>query len=195
MNFDYENQARAMDYQFICGIDEAGIGPLAGDVYAAAVILPNDVYIDGLNDSKKLTHSKRLTLYEAIKANATAWSVASASAQEIDRINIRQAVALAMKRAIEGLQRQADYALVDGNYTFELPLPYQAIVKGDGKSMSIAAASILAKVARDAYMETQHETYPMYGFDRHKGYPTKAHYQALAEYGPSPIHRRSFRLL
>ncbi|MCL2547134.1 MAG: ribonuclease HII [Oscillospiraceae bacterium] len=199
MNHVYERQARAKGYYAVCGVDEAGVGPLAGDVYAAAVILPSvddcqALSLDGLDDSKKLTPKKRLALSQRIQGQAIAWSVSTASVQEIDQFNIRGATRLAMQRAIEALQPSADYAIIDGNYNFELPLPYQAIVKGDTLSLSIAAASILAKVARDIYMHKLHEVYPVYGFDRHKGYPTKAHYTALQAYGASPAHRRSFRL-
>lgn len=175
-----------------CGIDEAGRGPLAGDVYAAAVILPPDMVIEGANDSKKLTEKQRDALYDEIISKALAWSVGIATVEEIERINILQAAMLAMTRAYEGLSVHAGYALIDGNKTPALPIPCEAVVKGDGTSASIACASIIAKVSRDRYMAEMAERYPEWQFERHKGYGTKLHYQMIDKYGESPIHRHSF---
>ena len=177
----------------ICGVDEAGRGPLAGPVVAAAVILDPRQPIDGLNDSKKLTAVRRETLAVEIREKALAWAVAEASVQEIDRINILQASLLAMQRAVSGLSLMPEKALVDGNKCPVLACPVEAIVGGDGKLAAIAAASILAKTVRDAQMQELHVLYPQYGFDRHKGYPTALHLAALREHGISPVHRRSFR--
>ncbi|MCI5802119.1 MAG: ribonuclease HII [Oscillospiraceae bacterium] len=189
--FDREEYARGFDV--ICGADEAGRGPLAGPVFAAAVILPREEEIEGLNDSKKLTEKRREKLYDEIVSRAVSWSVQRVDAEEIDRINILQASLLAMKRAIEALSPTPDMAYIDGNRTPELELiPAQAVVKGDGRSACIAAASILAKVSRDRYMLELHRQYPMYGFDKHKGYPTRLHYEMLGRYGVSPVHRKSF---
>jgi ribonuclease HII len=176
----------------VCGIDEAGRGPLAGPVVAAAVILDPARPIPGLNDSKKLSEKKRLVLAEMIRERAIAWAVAEASVEEIDRINILQASLLAMQRAVAGLAVRPISALVDGNRCPKLDIPAEAIVQGDGKIASIAAASILAKTVRDAGMRVLHVQYPQYGFDRHMGYPTAAHFKALEEHGASPVHRRSF---
>lgn len=176
----------------VCGIDEAGRGPLAGTVVAAAVILDPLRPIPGLNDSKKLSEKKRDALAVLIRERAITWAVASASVEEIDRLNILHATMLAMQRAVAGLAVQPTGAMVDGNRCPKLDIPCEAVVKGDGKIASIAAASILAKTVRDAEMLTLHEQYPMYGFDRHMGYPTAAHFQALQEHGASPVHRRSF---
>ncbi len=175
-----------------CGVDEAGRGPLAGPVVAAAVILDPSNPIAGLNDSKKLSAKRRECLAIEIRAKALAWAVAEASVEEIDRINILQASLLAMRRAVEALQIPPELALIDGNRCPELPCPASAIVGGDGKVASIAAASILAKTVRDAGMLEMHEIYPMYGFDRHMGYPTAVHLAALKEHGPCPEHRRSY---
>ena len=175
-----------------CGVDEADRGPLAGPVVAAAVILDPLNPISGLNDSKKLSAKRRDALAVEIRAKALAWSVAEASVEEIDRINILQASLLAMRRAVEGLKIQPETALIDGNRCPQLACPAEAIVGGDGKVASIAAASILAKTVRDAGMLVLHAEYPMYGFDRHMGYPTALHLQALREHGPSPVHRRSY---
>ena len=175
-----------------CGVDEAGRGPLAGPVVAAAVILDPLNPISGLNDSKKLSAKRRDALAVEIRAKALAWSVAEASVEEIDRINILQASLLAMRRAVEGLKIQPETALIDGNRCPPLACPAEAVVGGDGKVASIAAASILAKTVRDAGMLVLHAEYPMYGFDRHMGYPTALHLQALREHGPSPVHRRSY---
>ena len=176
----------------VCGVDEAGRGPLAGPVVAAAVILDPNQPIAGLNDSKKLSVKRREALAIEIRAKALAWAVAEASVEEIDRINILQASMLAMRRAVESLAVQPSRALVDGNRCPELSCPVEAVVGGDGLVASIAAASILAKTVRDAEMMMLHATYPMYGFDRHMGYPTAVHVAALKEYGVSPVHRRSF---
>lgn len=176
----------------ICGADEAGAGPLAGDVYAAAVILPWGWTPEGLDDSKKVTPKCRERLFDEICAAAVSWSVASVEAAVIDEINILTARLLAMDRAIQGLKPSPDFALIDGNYDKGISCPHRAVVKGDSLSASIAAASILAKVSRDRYMEEMAETYPEYEFDRHKGYPTKRHYELLRQYGPCPIHRKSF---
>lgn len=177
----------------VCGVDEAGRGPLAGPVVAAAVILDSSRPIDGLNDSKKLSAKRREALAGEIRAKALAWAVAEASVDEIDRINILQASLLAMQRAVAGLAINPAKALVDGNQCPDLSYPVEAIVGGDGKIAAIAAASILAKTIRDAGMLELHATYPMYGFDRHMGYPTAVHLKALREHGVSPVHRRSFR--
>lgn len=176
----------------VCGVDEAGRGPLAGPVVAAAVILDPARPIDGLNDSKKLSAKRREALAIAIRERALAWSVAEASVEEIDRINILQASMLAMRRAVETLGVRPEKALIDGNRCPELPCPAEAIVGGDGKVAAIAAASILAKTVRDAGMLVLHAEYPVYGFDRHMGYPTALHLKALREHGPSPVHRLSY---
>ena len=175
-----------------CGVDEAGRGPLAGPVVAAAVILDPDNPVDGLNDSKKLSAKRRAALAVEIRAKALAWAVAEASVEEIDRINILQASLLAMRRVVDGLALRPERALIDGNKCPRLDCPAEAIVGGDGKVASIAAASILAKTVRDAGMLTLHVIYPVYGFDRHMGYPTAFHLQALRAHGPSPVHRRSY---
>lgn len=184
-------------YSLLCGVDEAGAGPLAGPVYAAAVILPRELEIPGLNDSKKLTEKQREALYEQIAAQAEAWSVAFATAEEIDEIDILNARMLAMQRAIDGLTFKPDLCLIDGNRDhgsrIAIEVPHVTLVGGDGKSASIAAASILAKVSRDRYVSRELDAlYPQYGFARHKGYGTKAHYAALDEYGPCPAHRKTF---
>ena len=176
----------------ICGVDEAGRGPLAGPVCAAAVILPRGLEIPGLTDSKKLTDKKRRELYPVIKEQALAYGIAFASEQEIDEINILQATFLAMQRAIDQLAGKADLALIDGNREKDFGLPVKTVVKGDSLSASIAAASVLAKVTRDDLMLTMAEAYPQYGFDIHKGYGTKAHYEALRAHGPCQIHRMTF---
>jgi len=179
-------------YRLVAGVDEAGRGPLVGAVVAAAVILDPQQPIVGLNDSKKLSASKREQLAEQIKIQSIGWSVCSVEADEIDRINILQASLLAMKRAVESLPEAADFALIDGNKLPQLNCEAAAIVKGDARVEAIAAASILAKVERDAQMQALHLTYPQYEFDRHKGYPTKAHMALLQRHGPCPQHRRSF---
>ncbi len=191
--YSFENELRQRGFTAVCGIDEAGCGPLAGPVYAAAVILdPNDP-IEGLNDSKKLTEKKREALFPQIQSRARAWAIASASAREIDELNILQARLLAMRRACALLEVRPDHALVDGNRDPELPdVPTLLIVGGDGKSASIAAASILAKVARDHAMLELDQQYPQYLFAKHKGYPTKLHEEKLVEFGACPEHRQSF---
>ncbi|WP_374327469.1 ribonuclease HII [Azonexus sp.] len=176
----------------VCGVDEAGRGPLAGPVVAAAVILDPARPIVGLNDSKKLSERRRAALAIEIREKALAWAVAEASVEEIDRLNILHASLLAMQRAVAGLGVAPERALIDGNRCPRLPVPAEAVVKGDGKIASIAAASILAKTVRDAGMLVLHEQYPHYGFDRHMGYPTPAHFAALEAHGASPVHRRSF---
>ena len=176
----------------ICGVDEAGRGPLAGLVCAAAVILPEHLVIPGLNDSKKLTDKKRRELFPIIQERAIAYGIAFASEQEIDELNILQATFLAMKRAIAQLEGKADFALIDGNRETDFGVPCMTVVKGDSRSANIAAASVLAKVTRDIYMENLAEEYPQYGFEIHKGYGTKAHYAALTEHGMCPAHRRTF---
>ena len=186
MEFRYEDAARSRGFSLICGIDEAGRGPLAGPVYAAAVILPQDCDLPGLNDSKKLSEKRREALFPKIKEQAIAWAVASASVEEIDSLNILQATFL------EALDPPADYALVDGNRTPPLSIPAQTIIGGDGLSPSIAAASILAKVSRDHYMETLDRLYPEYQFIKHKGYGTALHRELILKNGPSPVHRKSF---
>lgn len=178
--------------QTICGVDEAGAGPLAGRVYAAAVILPRGWDAPYLNDSKKVTEKRREVLYEKIIQAAESYAIAWADEKEIDEINILNARMLAMERAINALDRKPDLALIDGNRSTGITCPNETVVKGDARSASIAAASILAKVARDRYMLEQAERYPQYAFERHKGYPTKLHYERLREYGPSPIHRLTF---
>ena len=190
--FLYENELIEKGYANICGVDEAGRGPLAGPVCAAAVILkPNDI-IEGVNDSKKLTEKKRELLYDVIKDRALSYSIAFATVEEIEELNILNATMLAMKRAVEGLDVPPSYAIIDGNKTPQLEIPCNYIVKGDAKSMSIAAASILAKVTRDRLLLEYAEQYPQYQFEKHKGYGTKAHREALLEYGPCPVHRLSF---
>lgn len=189
--FEFDKTLRN-EYHSICGIDEAGRGPLAGDVYAAAVVLNDDVVINGLNDSKKLSEKKREQLFDEIIAKADSYCIATASVAEIEEFNILQATFLAMRRAYEGLNVSVEMALVDGNRDPQLSCATQTVVKGDGTSASIAAASILAKVSRDRYMKQIAEEYPQYRFDKHKGYGTKLHYELLEKYGPSSVHRMSF---
>jgi len=176
----------------ICGVDEAGRGPLAGPVYAAAVILPDNLEIPGLDDSKKLTDKRRRELMPIIKEKAIAYGIGVATEKEIDDINILQATFLAMQRALDQLAGKADFALIDGNREKDFGLPVMTVVKGDSRSANIAAASILAKVSRDDYMEQMAQKYPEYGFEIHKGYGTKAHYEALRTYGHCPLHRLTF---
>ncbi len=194
MDYSYENNALLNGYKTVCGIDEAGRGPLAGPVYAAAVILPTGLEIEGLNDSKKLSEKKREQLFPIICEKAIAYSIGIATEKEIDEINILNATFLAMKRAVEGLSVKPDYALVDGNRYPKISndIKEEVVVKGDAKSMSIAAASILAKVSRDRFMLEVTKEYPQYCFEQHKGYGTKLHYEKILEYGPSPIHRMTF---
>ena len=188
----YEMALIRQGLEFVCGVDEAGRGPLAGPVCAAAVILPPDVRIDGLNDSKKLTEARREALFPVICETATAFSVAFADEKEIDAYNILQATFLAMRRAVEGLSVPAQYALIDGNRMPPLLIPGETIVKGDALCQSIAAASVLAKVSRDRLMLEYDKAYPQYAFAKHKGYGTALHYEKLRAYGPSPIHRLTF---
>ena len=190
--WEIENSHFDKGIRIICGVDEAGRGPLAGPVCAAAVILPPNLEIPGLNDSKKLTDKRRRELFPIIKEQALAYGIGFASHEEIDQINILQATYLAMERAIAQLSIKPELALIDGNRAKDFGIPVQTVVKGDSLSASIAAASILAKVSRDDLMTQAAQDYPQYQFDIHKGYGTKAHYQALTEYGPSPIHRMTF---
>ena len=194
MTFDYffENEAQESGYLNVCGIDEAGRGPLAGNVVAAAVILPKGLVIDGLDDSKKLSEKKREALFDIIQKEAISFSVAWATPREIDELNILGATMLAMHRAVDGLDLPADFALIDGNTARGFSIPVKTIVKGDAKSPSIAAASILAKVTRDRQCLELDEKYPEYGFKKHKGYPTKDHMNKLREIGPCEEHRKSF---
>lgn len=194
--WQFEKEAMAEGRTLVCGCDEAGAGPLAGPVYAAAVILPLGLDIPGLDDSKKLTEKKREALFPVIQEKALAWSVAAVDAAEIDRTDILSARMKAMQLAIDGLSPKPDFALIDGNRdrgrTAAITAPHRCLVKGDSLSASIAAASILAKVSRDRYMTEAAAQYPVYCFDKHKGYGTKLHYELLREHGPSPIHRRTF---
>lgn len=196
MDWFLESNARKLGFQAVCGCDEAGAGPLAGRVYAAAVILPNGLELPFLNDSKKVTPRRREVLYDQIKASAVAWAVAWAEAEEIDEFDILNCRMLAMQRAIDQLAVKADYALIDGNRDhgsrFAITTAHETVIGGDGVSPSIAAASILAKVSRDQYMEEMAVLYPEYEFAKHKGYPTKRHYELVRQFGPCPIHRRSF---
>ena len=187
-----EAQCRREGALLVCGADEAGAGPLAGDVYAAAVILPWGWVPEGLNDSKQVTPKRRDRLFDEIREKAVAWAVTSVDAAAIDEMNILAARLLAMDRAIKALDPAADFALIDGNRDKGISCPHRTVVKGDSLSANIAAASILAKVSRDRYMEEMAKVYPEYEFDRHKGYPTKRHYELLRQYGPCPIHRKSF---
>lgn len=190
--WELENEIYAEGFSLICGVDEAGRGPLAGPVYAAAVILPRDAVIEGLNDSKKLTEKKREALFDVITERALTYGIASASVEEIEKLNILNATFLAMNRAIDKLDPAPELALIDGNRSTGIAMPSRCVVKGDSRCADIAAASILAKVSRDRYMLTLAEKYPQYHFEQHKGYGTKLHYEALKEYGPSPEHRPSF---
>ena len=189
---EYEEKRYSEGYTAVCGCDEAGRGPLCGPVVAAAVILPRGVTIEGLDDSKKLTEKKRERLFDVIKQTALAYCIAEASPEEIDELNILNASMLAMRRAVEGLSVKADFALIDGNCSRGFETPTETVVKGDSKSYSIAAASVLAKVTRDRGCIELDARYPEYGIAKHKGYPTKDHMDAVREHGPSPIHRRSF---
>lgn len=192
LDYTLENQLHDEGFNAVCGVDEAGRGPLCGPVFAAACILPEGLVLEGLNDSKKLTPKKRDKLFDLICENAIAYCIASASVAEIDELNILEADLLAMRRAIDGLSTKADFALIDGNIARDFQIPARAIIGGDAKSPSIAAASILAKVARDRDCITLDEQYPQYGIAKHKGYGTKQHMDALRTYGPSPIHRKQF---
>ena len=192
-DFSCENEARIKGYKLVCGVDEAGRGPLAGPVCAAAVILPDNCEIEGLNDSKKISEKKREALFDIIKEKAVAYSIAYGSLEEIEEYNILEATYLAMNRAIEGLNTKADFALIDGNRVPKgIKIPCETVVKGDSKSCSIAAASILAKVTRDRLMLEYDKKYPQYLFAQHKGYGTKAHYEAIKQHGVCEIHRLSF---
>lgn len=192
MTYEYENLLKKKGYSVICGVDEAGRGPLAGPVFAAAVILPEGLQDLGINDSKKLSEKKRDALFDLICEKAVDYSIASASEKEIDEINILNATFLAMKRAVEGLKIKPDFALIDGNRKPNTGVEEMPLVKGDAKSISIAAASILAKVSRDRYLLELDKKYPEYLFSQHKGYPTKLHYEKIKEHGISPVHRLSF---
>lgn len=191
-DYSIEQELHERGYKYVCGIDEAGRGPLCGPVFAAACILPDGLYIEGLNDSKKLTEKKREKLFDIIKEEAIAYCIASASVEEIDELNILEADLLAMRRAIDGLAVKADFAIIDGNVARDFQIPAAPVIKGDATSMSIAAASVLAKVARDRICIDLDREYPQYGIAKHKGYGTKAHMDALREHGPSPIHRKKF---
>lgn len=190
--YEYENEKYQEGYKAVCGCDEAGRGPLCGPVVAAAVILPPDLIIEGLDDSKKLTEKKREKLFDIIKESAISYAIAEATPEEIDEINILNASMLAMRRAVDALSVKADFALIDGNCSRGFDIPTQTVVKGDAKSYSIAAASILAKVTRDRQCIELDKQYPMYNIAKHKGYPTKEHMEAVRKYGPAPIHRKSF---
>lgn len=197
-DFSIEIQLNEQNYHVVCGVDEAGRGPLCGSVVAAACVLPHDVDLPGLNDSKKLTPKKRDILFDLICRRALAFGIAESTVDEINELNILEATLLAMRRAIENLHTPdgelvtADFALIDGNIDRDFPIPAKAVIKGDATSMSIAAASILAKVTRDRMCEEMDAMYPIYGIAKHKGYGTKAHMDALRAYGPSPIHRKKF---
>lgn len=192
LEYNLEAELQAQGFAQVCGVDEAGRGPLCGPVVAAACILPIGLVLDGLNDSKKLTAKKREKLFDEICQNAIAYSIAESSVEEIDEFNILEASLLAMRRAIDGLPIKADFALIDGNVSRDFQLPARAIVHGDAISPSIAAASILAKVTRDRMCEDLDRQYPQYGIAKHKGYGTKVHMDALRTYGPAPIHRKQF---
>ena len=192
MTWEFEEKAWANGFSAVCGVDEAGRGPIAGPVCAAAVILPGGVVIDGLNDSKKLSEKKREALFDEITRQAVAWSVSLVDEKTIDEINILQATYRAMRQAVEGLTTPADFVYVDGNRSEGLTVPFECVVSGDAKVPSVAAASILAKVTRDRLMRQFGERYPVYGFEKHKGYETRAHDEALLAHGPCPIHRMSF---
>lgn len=192
LQYELENELISQGYSAICGVDEAGRGPLCGPVVAAAVILPSGLYIEGLNDSKKLTEKKREKLFDLICESAVAYSIAEASVEEINATNILEATMTAMKRAILGLKIPSDFALIDGNIARDFPIPARPVIHGDALSPSIAAASILAKVTRDRMCIELDRQYPHYGILKHKGYGTKDHMEALRQYGPSPIHRTKF---
>ncbi len=191
-SFDYEIAAYQKGYTAVCGCDEAGRGPLCGPVVAAAVILPTDRIIEGLNDSKKLSEKRREALYDIILSRAVAYGIAEASPEEIDEINILNASMLAMRRAVEQMSVKADFAIIDGNHSRGFSIDTLPLVKGDSLSYSVAAASVLAKVTRDRICQELHRAYPMYGIDKHKGYPTKVHMDAVRTYGPCPIYRKTF---
>lgn len=190
--YEIENEKLNEGYKYICGVDEAGRGPLAGPVYAAAVILPSNFVIPGLNDSKKLSEKRREELFDVITENAIAYSIASVDEKRIDEINILNATFEAMNNAVNSLSISPDFCLIDGNRIKNMTIPHETIVKGDAKSASIAAASILAKVSRDRFIIEMSKKYPQYGFENHKGYGTAAHNEAILKYGPCEIHRRTF---
>ena len=192
-DYEYEKAAVSRGFKYICGVDEAGRGPLAGPVCAAAVILPEDACIPGLNDSKKLSEKKREQLFDVITGKALAYCVAYGTLEEIEEFNILEATFLAMNRAVEGLKIKSDFALIDGNRAPKgIKIPCETVVKGDAKSMSVAAASVLAKVSRDRLMLEYDKKYPLYDFKKHKGYGTKEHTELIKKYGPCEIHRLSF---
>lgn len=188
----YENEKRSRGFRLVAGVDEAGRGPLAGPVFAACVILPEGCQIDGINDSKKLTPKKRDELYDEITKKAISFSIQSVDEKIIDEINILNATHMAMNMAVDKMEIKPDYVLIDGNSIKNMTTPHETIVKGDAKSISIAAASILAKVARDRFICEMAEVYPQYSFEKHKGYGTKVHNEAILKYGPCPIHRKTF---
>ena len=190
--YEIENRLREKGYKFIAGVDEAGRGPLAGPVYAAAVILPEGCIIKGINDSKKLSEKRREELFDEITEKAVAYCVCAVDEKRIDEINILNATFEAMNGAVKGLKTNPDYVIIDGNRINGMTVPHETVVKGDAKSISIAAASILAKVSRDRFISEMAEKYPEYGFEQHKGYGTKAHTEAILKYGPCEIHRRTF---
>lgn len=192
LNWDIEEEMYSLGYNTVCGCDEAGRGPLAGDVVAAACILPRGFTADGLNDSKKLSAKKRDALYDVITQNALAYAVCSCSVEEIEQYNILECALLAMRRSVEKLSLTPDFILIDGNITKGFSIPSKAVIGGDGKSPNIAAASILAKVTRDRLCLEYDRLYPEYGFAKHKGYATKDHIEAIKKYGPCPLHRRLF---
>jgi len=189
----FEKQAMLSGYRVIAGVDEAGRGPLAGPVVSAAVVLPDNFDVPGINDSKKLSEKKREALFPVIQNHAIAFGIGMADHEEIDRINILQASLLSMKRAVEDLQVTPDYLLIDGKFTINSTIDQRSVIKGDALSLSIAAASIIAKVTRDRIMADLDLQYPEYGLKRHKGYPTKAHKEAILTHGPCPVHRKSFK--
>ena len=192
-DLSYEISAKEKGYKLVCGVDEAGRGPLAGPVCAAAVILPDNCEIEGLNDSKKLSEKKRETLFDIIKEKAISYCIAFGTVEEIEEYNILEATFMAMNRAINGLEIPADFALIDGNRTPKgIKIPCETVVKGDSLSLSIAAASVLAKVTRDRLLLEIDKEYPQYNFKKHKGYGTKEHTDLILQYGPSPVHRMSF---
>lgn len=190
--FEIENEKKSNGYNLVCGVDEAGRGPLAGPVYAAAVILPEGLYIQGLNDSKKLSEKRREELFDIITENAIAYAIAFVDEKRIDEINILNATFEAMNKAVDNLTTKPDYVLIDGNRIKGMTIPHETVVKGDAKSASIAAASILAKVSRDRFITEMAQKYPEYGFEKHKGYGTALHNEAILKYGPCEIHRRTF---
>ena len=192
LEYTIEESLHEKGFTYVCGVDEAGRGPLCGPVVAAACILPTGLYIEGLNDSKKLTPKKRKLVFDQIIENAIAYCIEEASVEEIDQMNILEADMLAMRRAVEGLSVKADFAIIDGNVSRGFSIPTMTVIKGDATSPSIAAASILAKVTRDEMCEEMDKEYPQYGIAKHKGYGTKQHMDALRKFGPSPIHRKKF---